>query len=548
VPLSMNDSGHPYLRTGTDARTRFVFLVGMLVGLGLLVRLIWISVHEPPPLPRPPTIVLRFHVQRGEILDRNGIPLAANRGVLHLYRWRVDSTQRMLRGLGLRTLPGGRHAHELRYWGYVPPTMESRLHGVRGIRVRYGFVRTLIHDEAYSPLIGMVRQLEDGQDSGISGLELLLDSLLRGIPGREEFYLRTGRQIRELVPTGSRFPGQPGHTVTLTLDAALQSYAYDRLRTYVDSLQANAGAVVVLNPHTGEILAWVEAPPRPGMFRFLTAPFEPGSVFKLGVYLLARQKGLDFQESFETGRGVWRIQRHTFRDHKPLGRITLWEGFTRSSNIVTARIAFRLGVRNLYQTLRSLGFGAPTGVAYPAENPGRIPPPATWDSLRTASIAIGQGLLVNVLQIPLAYAAVASDGWLRSPRLILAVGEDTLPSPPPVRRIASREDLVFLRALLQDAVDHGTGKRARIPGVPVAGKTGTAQKYDPELGRYAPGRYLVSFVGFLPAEQPRYVIYVMLDEPRTPIRTGGWLAAPLFRDIGTWILDRDQWQTLVSSP
>jgi len=515
------------------------FLLWLLAGV-MLVRIGTLAFQDIKP-PRPVRIGIKTHAPRGEILGRNGFPLASRVGVLRVYAYQNHPSQRKLLPYGLR-VPRV-EPNRLTYVGELPYSRETeetlRNARIQGIRLVPGFGRYVL-SEAFFPVVGHLRSDEVGG----SGLELWLEDLLQGEEGFEVVFVRQRGERAVLVSPFSPFHrGRPGKPVQVSIDPDVSDHLYHLLADYVRAVGARQGAILVLDPRTGEILAWVEYPPEKGTLRFLTAPYEPGSVMKVATFLAALESGWRLDDTLRVPSRTIRIRNHIFRESSDsaVGWLTLERALVWSSNIAAARLAFQVGPQKVYTALRRLGIGAPTGITFPGEDPGKLRTFASWDSVDIASVAIGQGYLVNALQVALVYAAVANGGKLLSPRLILKVdGQPTTP-PPPLRTVASPETIASLQKALLEVVERGTGQRARIPGLLVAGKTGTAQKVDPLTGKYSFHKLLTSFVGYFPAEAPEYVMYVLLDEPTTG-RSGGVVAAPLFREAATWLWHHTSWK------
>lgn len=522
-------------------RIRGPFFLLLLLAGGMYLRIASLALRDIKP-PRPVRIGLKTHAPRGEILGRNGFPVATSTGVLRVYAYRNDPSQKKLLRYGIRVprvVP-----NRLTYVGEVPYDRETETHlrnaHIRGIRLVPAFARLLPDKEAFLPVVGHLRSDEVGG----SGLELWLEDELKGAEGYEMVFVRQrGQRAILVLPFYPAHKGRPGKTVQITLEPDLSTHLYRLLADYVQAVEARRGAILVLNPHTGEILTWVEYPPKKGTLHFLTAPYEPGSVMKVATFITAFESGFRLTDTVRVPARRIRIQRHAFRESSDsaVGLLTLERALVWSSNIATARLSFRLGAKKLYTTLRRLGVGTYTGVTFPGEDPGAIRNFATWDSVDLASVAIGQGYLVNALQVALVYAAIANGGKLLPPRLILEVGGKPTHPPPPIRTIASLGTIASLQKALLQVVERGTGKRARVPGLLVAGKTGTAQKVDSLTGRYSFQKLLVSFVGYFPAESPEYVMYILIDEPGKG-RSGGAVAAPLFREAVEWIWKHTTWQ------
>ena len=380
----------------------------------------------------------------------------------------------------------------------------------------------------------------DMDDHGVEGLELAMDEDLRGRPGWATRF-RDGRGRSHSLPGGMNRAPTDGNTVTLTLDADLQGILEAHLARAVDTLDAVRGFAVFLDPATGEILAAASVPHLPpGQARNwpFTDQYEPGSTFKLVTAAAALEENVARPaQYFDANNGVCQVAPGAvFHDtHKRPG-FTFADAVRYSSNIVMGKIGLLLGPERLYRYATSLGFGSLTGVEFPGETAGRLHSPSHWSARSCPTIAIGHEVTVTPLQLALAYAAVANGGVLMQPLLVREVRDPRgnlvrRSSPHALHRVFGEGTTTTLRTLLQAVVDSGTAKPARIEGFPMAGKTGTAQKYDAAIGTYGRGMYLSSFAGFAPADHPELVGVVVIDEPHGKHYYGGEVAAPVFREV-----------------
>jgi len=389
---------------------------------------------------------------------------------------------------------------------------------------------------------------------GLEGVELAYDKVLRG----------TGVQLagikdsmgRELLVGGTvDSTAAAGQDLVLSLDKYLTYVAGSALTAAVDRHKAKAGVAIVMDPRTGDILALANVPtydpndPGEALARgvrnlAVTDELEPGSTMKTVTFAAVMDAGkLKGHEQFDCQMGRMTVGNHVVKDDHPKGILTAAEVFKHSSNIGTVKIARRITREALHDALARFGFGKRTGVGLPGERAGILRPARRWGEIEFATHAFGQGLTVTPLQLTAAYAAIAAGGLYRPPRLVLRLlhpaggnhetsrregqgdgrgdvrGELRVMSEP-----AARE----LLRIMQGVTEGGTAKLAAIEGYPVAGKTGTAQKVV--AGRYDPDKYISSFVGIVPADNPRLVIAVIVDEPQ-PIHYGGVVAAPAFKEI-----------------
>lgn len=381
---------------------------------------------------------------------------------------------------------------------------------------------------------------------GVRGIEQQENAWLEGHGRRIEVERDGGGRV--LLNEGVDGLAAAGGDVALTLDARLQAEAERALVRAVEETGARGGHVLSLDPTTGEILALAQAPGfDPNDFRSLdfdatrarafTDAVEPGSTLKVFLVAAALEAGaISRHEIVEDGGGEVVVPGKTIRDRRDFGPLDPGDVLRVSSNVGAVQIAQRLGAATHHAALVRFGFGSATGSGFPAESAGLLRPPDLWRPLDQATLAFGQGLGVTVVQLGSALAALANDGvWLR-PRLVAARRRADGPwqrtEPEAVRRVVSGRTASTVLAMMEEVVGpEGTGRLAGLDGVPVAGKTGTAQKLDPETGRYSRDRYIAWFIGAVPADDPRLAIVVALDEPTGPNHSGGAVAAPLFGQV-----------------
>ena len=378
---------------------------------------------------------------------------------------------------------------------------------------------------------------------GLAGLELSLDKVLAGRPGRERIVKDASGQAIDTVQSQTE---RDGSDVYLTLDHTIQANAQAVLKQTVVRWQAKSATAIVLDPRSGAVLAMAVAPGfdaniYPQVWRgyqrnrAVTDTYEPGSTFKLITVSGALSDRLVTPlSSFVLPYSI-HVADRIIHDAEPRGTetMTVAQILARSSNVGAITLAERLGQHRLARWISRFGFGRPTGIDYPGESPGIVVPERRWSGSTIGNVPIGQGIAVTPIQMASAYAAIANRGiWVR-PHLVDHVGDG--PSVfEPRRRIVSRRVSRQVLAMLKNVVLDGTGTLAAVPGYQVAGKTGTAAKVDPD-GTYSNSRYVASFIGIVPASRPRLVILVSVDEPRGAI-WGGVVAAPAFSQIARFDL------------
>ena len=379
---------------------------------------------------------------------------------------------------------------------------------------------------------------------GLSGVELAYDDQLSGRPGR----LLVERDLSgRTIPAGRHQidPAVPGDDLILTVDGSLQYAVEGILANQVSATGAQGGSAVVANPETGEILALanVQADPATGAVGntsndlAVTANYEPGSVNKLITLAGALEEGLVTPDTVVQVPSALRVADHTYTDHGP-GNLTVTDILAKSSNVGTIKVAQQLGPTKLDEYLRRFGFGRSTGLGLPSEERGFVPDVDDWSGTSIGSIPIGQGISVTAMQMLFAYNVIANDGVYVPPGLVRATvdqdGERHDVGPGRSHRVVSPTTAAELRAMLTEVITSGTGQAAAIDGYTAAGKTGTARKpqpgggYTDAAGNY---HYIATFAGFLPAEDPKLSIIVVIDEPSTSPYAAR-VAAPAFAEIG----------------
>jgi len=402
--------------------------------------------------------------------------------------------------------------------------------GLPGVNLQREYRRYYPAGEVTAHVVGFTNIDDRGQE----GLELAYDEWLRGTPGSKRVLRdRLGRVVRNVEQI--RKP-EPGRDLTLSLDRRIQYLAYRELKRAVFHHQARSGSLVILDVHTGEVLAMVNQPsfnpndrrqflPAQTRNRAVTDVFEPGSTIKPFTIAAALLSGRYRPNTLiDTSPGHYRLGRAVIRDDRDYGRINLTTVIQKSSNVGASKIALSLPDELLYRVQDSFGFGAVTGSGFPGEVGGLINDAGHWRRIEKATVAYGYGISVTALQLVRAYAALADDGRLH-PVSFLRVT-----SPEPARRVLPARVARQIRRMLEAVVaDGGTGTRARIAGYRVAGKTGTVKKAV--AGGYSEDRYVSVFAGFAPASHPRLAMVVIVNEPRDGIYYGGLVAAPVFSRV-----------------
>jgi cell division protein FtsI/penicillin-binding protein 2 len=379
---------------------------------------------------------------------------------------------------------------------------------------------------------------------GLEGLELAADGLLRGTSGSREV-AANAHGFRYTAPEGRVRPPEDGATLLLTLDSRMQAILERELKACVERTGASAATGVFMNPSNGDVLAMgsypTYDPQEPGRAsaearrnRAITDVFEPGSTFKMITAAACLEEGLaDPGTTVLSAAEMELAGGDILHDKEDHGEVTLEETLVLSVNTATAMFARLVGPERMYDYARAFGFGCVTGIELPGEVSGILRRPVHWSGRSLETISIGQEVAVTPLQLVSAYAAIANHGELLAPRVVQEVRSATgkvLRRNPvrKVRRVVSEETAETLLEMLTEVVESGTGRAARVPGIRVAGKTGTAQRIDPETGRYDPRRHVAFFVGMVP---PGLAGMILVDRPATGVGWGGEYAAPCFRRV-----------------
>jgi cell division protein FtsI (penicillin-binding protein 3) len=487
--------------------------------------------------------VLEVPGTRGRVLDRNGEALAISTPVQSVWAIPadVDAPPAQLRKLATLIGTDARElsrklADKSRDFVYlkrqISPDAAVRAAqlGLAGIYQHREYRRYYPGGEVTAHVVGFTGVDEAGQE----GIELAFEASLGGAPGsRRVIKDRRGRVVEDIESIRA---AQDGRDLTLSIDGKIQSLAHAALKAAVTAHKARAGALVVIDVRTGEVLALANAPSfNPNnrarlsgaqlRNRALTDVFEPGSTLKPFTIALALESGrVSPATAVHIGTSGLRVANHTIHDPHPETALTVAQVIQKSSNVGAARIALALHREDMWGLFQRAGFGAQPGLGFPGEAAGMLRPAATWRPIEQATMAYGHGISVSLVQLARAYTVFARDGEL----VPLSLVKSAVPAAG--TRVLSAQTAREVRAMLELAVQPGgTAPRARIMGWRVAGKTGTAHKQ--ENGGYAADKYIASFVGLAPASSPRLVVAVMIDEPSNGEYFGGVVAAPVFAEV-----------------
>lgn len=476
---------------------------------------------------------------RGNIYDRNGMPIAMSEQCFSIFctpRYAGD-VNRLAREIArisggsrdrLRNLINSREF----FWVEMKVDRKQRERYLAIDDPSIGFTHDLNRrynmPEIFVSLIGKC-----GSDNrGIEGLELQFDDILSG---------ESGFAVYQKDPTGGIFPyhnhpekePQSGSNVYLTIDLQLQAILHDKLKDCLEREKAQSAAGVIVEPATGNILAMVNVGSNGDRRnRIICDEFEPGSTFKLMPLTFAMQNGALETDIIDTETGKIRVRGHLINDYRDYGIVTLKQAIAHSSNVAMVKLSRKFDREGFLLMVRDFGFGETTGIEFPGETRGRVPDAKRINDVEFATFVFGQGLTVNLLQLVMAYQAIANDGVLCKPTVLQEIRDrgKTIHEANPlrIRRIVDASTARRVTEILCSVVEEGSGTAAAFNGIKIAGKTGTAQKVV--NGKYSNSSIIATFVGYFPAEDPDYLIMLMIDEPKS----GYWastIVAPVFRDV-----------------
>jgi cell division protein FtsI (penicillin-binding protein 3) len=386
-----------------------------------------------------------------------------------------------------------------------------------------------------------------GMDNiGLEGAERDFDKYLKGVPGWAVF-LRDARQKKLDIWEKMVLPVD-GQDLVLTIDEVIQYIAERELDKAFKSFHAKGASIIVMDPHTGKILAMANRPSydlndHSGVSkdamrnRAICDLFEPGSVFKIVTASAAiEEKKVTEEDKFFCENGAYRVAGRVLHDHTSHGILTFRQVIEESSNIGTVKVAQLLGADTVYKYLRAFGFGSKLGIELSGEISGMIAPVRTWSKTSMTAIPIGQEVGVTALQLASAISVIANGGQLMKPYIVDSVRDNQgrlikQNKPVLIHKVISVDTAMRIKKILTGVIEEGTGKLAKVLGFSAAGKTGTAQKLEPN-GTYSHTKFVASFIGFSPAEDPILTIVVTVDEPH-PYYFGGVVAAPVFQKVAS---------------
>ncbi|NPV26571.1 MAG: stage V sporulation protein D [Firmicutes bacterium] len=543
-------------------RITSLFLILGLVLTGLALRLGWIQIVRGSELQqRALNNRMRdvpVEAKRGIIYDRNGRELAISISSDALYAIPAEVKHSQKDKYIAQKLAEILEMDEQKIWEKitrnsrhewiklkVPPNQVQQIKALNlpGI----GFAEKSQRFYPKDSLAAHVLGISGADNTGLEGIDKWYDKELGGIPGRIVIeHDAMGRQIPEAIH--KYIPPEDGHNIVLTIDETIQYIVERELDKIVAARQPKSATIIVMDPKTGEVLAMGNRPTyNPNNYNDFPAAnrrniaisnsYEPGSTFKIVTAAAALEEGVVRPDDRFYDPGYIKVGKETIgcAQNRAHGSQSFREVVYNSCNVGFVAVGLRLGLDKFYKYVRAFNFGEKTGIDLPGEAAGILVPQARAKQIDLAVMSFGQANAVTPLQMISAISAIANDGLYMKPHLVRAIynKEGKLireVQPEPVRQVISKETAQELRMILEGVVRDGTGKNAYVEGYRVAGKTGTAQKIAPG-GGYLANEYVASFIGFAPADNPRIAALVVIDAPKGYPYYGGWVAAPVFKEL-----------------
>ncbi len=539
-------------------KTEAVFFFALLFLIVFIFRLVYIQIFRSNYLQeiaqKQHSLFTEIEPLRGIIYDCNFKPQALNLPADSLYAApkmmsnydkdrAVEELSRIL-GLSREYLRERMNRKKYFVWISRKITLEQA-EAVKKLKIRHlGFIRESKRSYPNSYLASQIVGFAGMDNKGLEGIELYLDKYLKGEPGWGIF-LRDARQ-KKLDVYENISPPVDGMDIVLTIDQVIQYIAERELDKAFRKYNAKAASIIVMDPHTGRILAMANRPTYDlnhysniskdrKRNRAICDLFEPGSVFKIITACAAlEERKVSEEDRIFCENGSYLVGGHVLHDHKPHGWLTFREVIEQSSNIGTTKVAQVIGPDAVYKYIRLFGFGSKLGIDLPGEISGMIKEPRLWSKTSIGAIPIGHEVGVTSLQLASALSVIANGGQLMKPYIIEQIRDKQgriirEQKPVLIRKVISLDTAMRVTKMLAGVVEEGTGKMAKTQGLTSAGKTGTAQKIEPN-GTYSHNKFIASFIGFAPVEDPLVTIVVSVDDPH-PVYFGGVVAAPVFKNV-----------------
>ena len=548
----VNYTSSPLLAARTPVwRSKFIVALVALGFCGLAARAAWVQVIHSDFFKRQGEVrfvrTLELPAHRGRLLDRNGLILASSVPAASIWAIPEDVEdkepavrERLKQAARLMDMPldklMARFADEDKSFVWIKRQLDWDVGqkimalGIKGIYLRKEYKREYPEGESVAHVVGFTNVEDHGQE----GMELAFDDALAGKPGSLRV-IKDGRG-RVVAGVGTETPPVDGRDIQLSVDSKVQFFAYQKLRDTVIANKAKGGSVVVLDAHSGEVLALVNYPSYdPGdrrkltgeqlRNRALTDTFEPGSTMKPITIGTALELGRVKHDSIiDTNPGKYAIGGFTISDTHNYGVLTVDGVIQKSSNIGALKVAQRMSPQEMWTVHTELGYGQKPQLAFPGAASGRLRPWKTWKPVEQATMAYGYGLSASLFQMARSYTVFANDGEV-IPATMLKTGER-----PHGMRVFSEKTAEQVRHMLWLAAGPGgTGQKAQTMGYSIGGKSGTARK---QVGKgYAAGKYRAWFTGMAPIDNPRIIVAVMVDEPSAGVYYGGSVSGPVFSEV-----------------
>ncbi len=548
----------------SNASRRIVFVsIGLVLWMLLIGgRLVQLQIHRHDELAsrarNQQMSAIETAPTRGQVLDRQGRELARSLDTESFYSdpselKNVEETARKIASITgvdredlVKRFNDAQDANKKFIWIVRRLEMEraAKLDALEldGVYSRKEPKRYYPNDTLAAHVLGFV-----GTDEiGLGGVEQSYNEKIRGEAGK--VYLEHDRDQRTFE--SYEVQPHPGQTIVLTIDQLIQYRTEQALTEAVQRTHAKSGSAIVMDPHTGEILALANSPTfnpnQPSAGAEARANFalqniyEPGSTFKIVAYSAAVEKGLVTpDDKIDCQNGSITVNGRLVHDTHAYGVLTVADALAKSSNVGAIKLGLMVGNDSMYDFMKRLGFGSRTGIDLAGDSPGILRPVARWQPTSMGSLAIGQEVGVTPLQMAAAYSVLANNGnWIK-PHIVRELrspdGAVTFQAKVEARPALKPETCAALRTMMEGVTVRGTAKKAQLEGYTAAGKTGTAQKIDPKTHAYSASKYIGSFVGFAPVNNPAVVIIVVIDEPEGA-HHGGDVAAPVFREIAEQVL------------
>lgn len=539
-------------------KTEAVFLFFILFLLFCVGRLFYIQLFRSNFLAaiakKQHNLFVDLEPRRGTIYDTNLKPLAVNVSVDSFYASPIEISDKKKEAIVKQLAPSlnvspsflRERLYRKKYFVWLARKISpEKSEYIKSLNIKgVGFIKESKRCYPNGYLASHIIGFAGLDNKGLEGLELGYDKYLKGEMGWALF-LRDARQKKLNLWEKMVLP-KDGYDLVLTIDEVIQYIAEREIDKAFRENNARGASIVVIDPYTGAILALVNRPTfdlnqysvvnkDARRNRLICDLFEPGSVFKIVTASAAlEEKKVNEQDKIFCENGAYKIASHILHDHRPHGWLTFREVIEQSSNIGTSKVAQMLGNDLVYKYIRLFGFGSKLGIDLPGEISGIAREPRFWSKVSIGTIPMGQEVGVTALQLAAAISVIANGGQLLRPYVVKEIKDkygETIKefSPVMINKVISLDTANRVKKILTGVIEEGTGKLAKLLGFSAAGKTGTAQKLEPN-GTYSHSKFVASFIGFAPAEDPLVAIAVVVDEPH-PSYFGGVVAAPVFKNV-----------------